>query len=113
MSDTSPKFVPIDEEAKHQIMHHCRFGKANGATDETFDPGPEIDVLAFNFLRLLFADFVLRGVDMPFVGAPPIGVIPCDAKRLQQRLQLQKDRILPSPEDVRQHGATVVIDGMP
>src|SRR3989442_1364795 len=36
-----------------------------------------------------------------------------NAKGLQQRLQLQKDRILPSPEDVRQHGATLMIDGMP
>ena len=68
---------------------------------------------AFNFLRMLFADFVLLGVDMPFVGAPPIGVIPCDAKRLQQRLQLQKDRILPAPEDVGQYRPTVVIDRLP
>jgi len=37
---------------------------------------------SFNFLRMLFADFVLLGVDMQFVGAQPIGVIPCDAKRL-------------------------------
>jgi len=47
---------------------------------------------------LLFADFVLLGVDLPFVGAPPIGVTLFDAKRLLERLQLQKDRFLPSPE---------------
>ena len=100
MLDEEPKFIAIDEKANHQIVHGRRFGKASGATDETFDPCPEVDVLAFNFLRMLFADFVLLGVDMPFVGALPIGVIPCDAKRLEQRLQLQKDRILPSPENI-------------
>src|SRR5207249_839403 len=36
-----------------QILLFVRFGKANGATDETFDPCPEVDVLAFNFLRML------------------------------------------------------------
>jgi hypothetical protein len=70
-------------------------------------------VLACNFLRMLFADFVLLGVDMPFVGAPPIGGIPCDAKRLQQRLQLQKDRILPSPKNIGSHGPIGVVNRMP
>ena len=53
------------------------------------------------------------GVDMSLVGAPPIGVETAAPKRLQQRFQLQKDVILPSPKDRRSHGPTVVIDGMP
>jgi len=113
MSDEEPKFIAIDEKANHQIVHSRRFGKAHGATDETFDPGPEVDVLACNVLRRLFADFVLRGVAMPFVGAPPIGGIPCDAKRLQQRLELQKDRILPSPKNLGEHGPIGVVTRMP
>jgi hypothetical protein len=31
---------------------------------------------------MLFADFVLLGVDMPFIGAPPLGVIPYDTKQV-------------------------------
>ena len=50
---------------------------------------------------------------MPLVRPPPIRIKAVDAKRLQQRVQLQKDRILPSPEDVGQHGAPLVLDGMP
>ena len=70
-------------------------------------------MFTLNFLRILLAYVMLRWVNMALIGAPAIGVKMGDAKRLQQGLQLQKDRILPSPEDVRQHGAIVVIDGMP
>src|SRR5712691_11793332 len=38
--DYHPKLVAIDAEAKHQIMHGRRFGKANGAAHEPFNPGP-------------------------------------------------------------------------
>ena len=70
MSDEEPKLIAIDEEANHQIVHRRRFGKANGATHETLDPGAQIDVLVFDFLCVLFADFVLLWVDMPLIGAP-------------------------------------------
>jgi hypothetical protein len=69
MSEASPKLVAIDEEAKHQIVHRCRFGKAYSAMDSSLNPSPQIDVFALNFLRMLFADFVLLGVDMTLIGA--------------------------------------------
>ena len=113
MLDCDPKLGAIDEETNDQIVHRRRFGKANRAAHEPFDPGPQIDVFALDFLRIVLANVMLLRVDMPLVRPPPIRVKAADTKRLQQRLQLQKDRILPSPEDVRQHGATLVIDGMP
>ncbi len=64
MSNEEPKLVAIDEEAKHQIVHRCRCGKANRATHETLDLGAQIDVLAFNLLRMCFANHVLLGIDM-------------------------------------------------
>ena len=70
-------------------------------------------MLAFDLLRVLFTDHMLLGGDMPLVGAPPIRVKPCDTKGLQQALEFEKDGILASPKDIRQHGATVMIDGMP
>ena len=70
MSDRSPKFIAIDEESNHQIVHHRRFGKANRATYETLDPGAQIDVLAFDFLGVLFADCLLLWVDMPCICTP-------------------------------------------
>ena len=50
LSDGSPKFIPIDEQPDHQIVHAFRFGKAQRATHQPLDPGPEIDVLALDFL---------------------------------------------------------------
>jgi len=67
-------------------VHRRRFGKANRATHETLDPGPQIDVFALNFLRMLLAHVMLRRVDMPLVRPPPIRVKVADSKRLQQRL---------------------------
>jgi hypothetical protein len=99
--DGSPKLVAIDEEPDHEIVHSRRLGKADRATDEPFNPRPQIDVFAFDFLCIGLAHFVLRGVKMALVGAPPIRVEAADPKRLQQRFELQKDGILPPPKHVR------------
>jgi hypothetical protein len=113
MSDEEPKLIAIDEEANDQIVHRCRFGKAHGATYEPFHPGRQIEVFALDFLCMLLANVMLLWGDMLLVGAPSVGGEAGDAKRLQQRLQLQKHRIFPSPTDRGSHGATLVIDGMP
>jgi hypothetical protein len=107
------KLIPIDEEANHQIVYRRRFGKANGAPCEPLDPGLQVEVFALDFLRVLLANVRLLWGDVPLVRAPPIGVKAGNTKRLQQRLQLQKDRILASPKNVGQHGLTVMIDRMP
>ena len=82
MSNEEPKLVTIDKEANHQIVHRCRFGKAYRATHEPLDPGAQIDVLAFNLLRMCFANHVLLGIDMALVGPPSIGVKSRDTKRI-------------------------------
>src|SRR5215831_15079726 len=46
LSDGSSKLIPIDKQPNHQIVHLFRLGKANGATNQPLDPGPEIDVIA-------------------------------------------------------------------
>jgi hypothetical protein len=98
--DSDSEFIAIDEEADHQIVHRRRFSKANRATHKTLDPRPQVDVLTLDFLRMLLAHVMLLRVDMPLVSPPPIGEKARDAKWLQQCFQLQKDGILPSPEDV-------------
>ena len=105
--------VTIDEQADHEIVPGRRFGTANSAPHEPLDPGPQLDMFALDFLGVFLANVVLLWVDMPLVSPPPSRIKAADPKRLQQHLQLQTDRILPSPEDVRQHGATVVIAGRP
>jgi hypothetical protein len=80
-SDGYPKFIAIDEKAQHQIVHRGRFGETNRATHETLDPGAHIDVLAFDLLRMRFANRVLRGINMALVGSPPIGIEAGDVKR--------------------------------
>jgi hypothetical protein len=111
--DCYPKLIAIDEEPDDEIVHGRRLGKAYCATDESFNPGPQVDVLAFDLLCMGFANRVLLRSDVSLVGPPPIRVKPCDPKRLEQRFELQKDGILPPPKDIRQHRPTGVIDGMP
>ena len=81
MLDGDPKLVAIDEEADHQIVHHRRFGKANCAAHEPLDPGSQVDVFALDFLRMLFANVMLRWVNVPLVRPPPISIKPCNPKR--------------------------------
>ena len=82
LSDGSSKFIPIDEQPNHQIVHAFRLGKAQRATNQPLDPGPEIDVLALDFLRVLLAYVMLLGIEMPLIGPPAVGVILGDAKGL-------------------------------
>src|ERR687888_6640 len=82
LSDGSSKFIPIDEQPNHQIVHAFRLGKAQRATHQPLDPGPEIDVLALDFLRVLLAYVMLLGSKMPLIGPPAVGVILGDAKGL-------------------------------
>ena len=113
MSDEEPKLIAIDEETNDQIVHRRRFGKAHRAAHEPLNPCPQIEVFAFDLLGILLAHLVLLWVDIPLIRPPPIRIKAADPKGLQQRLQLQKDRILPAPEDVGQYRTTVVIDRMP
>ena len=113
MSDEEPKSIAIDEKTDHEIVHRRRLRQANRATHEPLDPSPQIDGFTLDSLRVLLANVMLRWVDMPFVRSPSVGVKSRDAKGLQQVLEFEKDGILPSPKDVRQHRATVMIDGMP
>jgi hypothetical protein len=97
-SDSYPKFVAVDEETQHEIMHRGRFGKTDRTTHEPLDPRTQIDVLAFDLLRMGFANRVLRGINMTLVGAPSIGRESGDVQRGQELLQLEKHVILPSPK---------------
>ena len=67
LSDGSSKFIPIDKEANHQIVHAFRLGEAQRATNQPLDPGPEIDVFALDFLRVLLAYVMLLDIDMPLI----------------------------------------------
>jgi len=82
-------------------------------TYKPFNPGPQVDVFAFDLLRVLFTHGVLLRSNVSLVSPPPIRVKPRDPKRLWQCLQLQKDGILASPKDVGQHVSTVMIDRVP
>ena len=71
LSDGSSKLIPIDEQPNHQIVHALRLGKAQRATNQPLDPGPQIDVLARDFLRVLLAYVMLLGSEMPLIGPQP------------------------------------------
>ena len=94
-------------------MHALRLGETNCATHESFDPRPQIEVFALDFLRVLLAHLMLLGVEMPLVGALAIRGKPSDAKRCQQLLQLQEDVVLAPSEHIGQDLARVMINGVP
>src|SRR5215510_1384353 len=107
------KFVAIDEESNHEIMHVLRLGEAQRAADQPLDPGPQIDVFALDLLRVLLAHLMLLSIEMPLVGPPAVRVELCDAKGGQQLLELQKDVVLPSSEHIRQDLPRVMINRVP
>ena len=75
------------------------------------DPRPKIDMLAFDLLRIHLPNRVLLSGHMTLIRTPPVCIIPGDTKGRQQRLQLEKDRVLASSEDIRQHRATLMMLG--
>ena len=77
-----PKFVTVDEQSNHQIMHPLRLGKADRTAHQALDSRPEPDMFALNLLGIIFAHHVLLCIEMSLVRAPAIGVITRDAKRL-------------------------------
>ena len=81
-------------------MHLFRLRKTDGAAHQPFDPGPQIDMLAFDLLRMSFATRVLLGIEMALVGSPSIGVKACDAKGRSQVLECEKDGILSASKDI-------------
>ena len=97
-----PKPIAIDEEPNDEIVHGRCLGKAYRVAHQSLNPGPQVDVLAFDLLRLDFANRVLLGGEMPLIGAPAIGVKTRDTKRCQQLFELQKNRILPPSSNGRQ-----------
>ena len=71
MLEGSPQLRAIDEEAKHAIVPRRRFGKANGAPDQPLAPGPQLEVVARDCLRVLLAHLMRLWVAVPLVRAPP------------------------------------------
>jgi hypothetical protein len=77
-----------------------RLGETESAVHQPCKPSPQIDVFALDFLCIGLANPMLFSVDVPLVGPPPIRVVSRNAKRFQERLQLEKNSILAAPEDV-------------
>jgi hypothetical protein len=71
MLDGVPELIPVDEQSDDQIVHMFGLRKANRPAHQPLDPGPQVDVLALDFLRVLFANGVLLGGDMALVGTHP------------------------------------------
>ena len=71
-------------------MHTFRLGEAHRAADEPLGPGPQIDVLALDLLRVLLTHLILLGIEMPLVGPPGVGVKLRDAKQFQHCWSFRK-----------------------
>jgi hypothetical protein len=70
-------------------------------------------MFALDLLRLTLADRVTGNGKVAFVDASSIGVKMDNTKRLEQSVQLRKDRIGSGPQDIGQDHTSKVINRMP
>ena len=70
-------------------------------------------MVAFDLLGVGFANGMRSRGEMPLIDSSPIRVAVLQAKGLAQLLQLDEDSIRATPEGIRQHHPTQMVDGMP
>ena len=63
-------------------MHLDGLGTTDGLPDQAFDPGTQCGVLAFDPLRLLFANRMLVRINVTTISTPAVCGKACDAKWL-------------------------------
>jgi hypothetical protein len=66
----------MDKQPNDQIMHPFSLGKTNRTAYQAFNPCPQPDMFALNFLCIVFTHPMLLGIEMALVSTPSIGVIP-------------------------------------
>jgi hypothetical protein len=94
-------------------VHETRAGKTQRLVGQALEARAQGEVLALNLLHQHFSYGVLRGRKMPPIGTCFVCVIACDPKGCQQGTKLQKHRVFPGPNDVRQHSSRMMIERMP
>jgi hypothetical protein len=65
-------------------MQPHRFGKTDGLSHETFQPGPEREMFPFHLLRLCFANGMVFGIEVTIVHVCTIGIEMVNTQRCQQ-----------------------------
>src|SRR5215217_6176981 len=111
--DQQSKSISVDKQANDNVVHLRRFGETDRLPDQTFNPCPQRQVLAFDLLGVSFARAMHVRVQMSCVRAPMIGIKTGEPEGLQQCFELQKDLVFAAPKDIRQDGTRVMIDRMP
>src|SRR5262249_56858396 len=110
-SKGAPEFVAIDEQPYDEIVQALCLGEAQRTTHEPFDPGPQGDGFALDFLRVLLAHLLVLSIQRPLVGPPAVGGKLRDTKRCQELWELQEDIVLPLSAHRRQHLPCAVMLG--
>src|SRR5262245_46819587 len=59
--DGSPKFIAIDEQPNHQVVHMLCLRKTDRPAYQPLDARAQVDMLALDFLRVCFPHRVLLG----------------------------------------------------
>ena len=70
-SKEAPEFIAIEAQPTDEVVQALRLGKAQRATHEPFDPGPHVDGLALDVLRVLLPHLRRRGIERPRIGPHP------------------------------------------
>jgi hypothetical protein len=94
-------------------MHEHGFRETNCFTRETLEPRPSCKRLAFDLLRVGFADGVSRGGERAVVDSRRIRIAMLQPKRLEQLLSLDKPFLRPPPEHLCQDDSGERVNRMP
>jgi hypothetical protein len=64
-SHRQPKLIAIDKQPNDDVMHLDRSGKADCLAYQTFNMGPQRQMLSFDLLRIALARIILAHLGPP------------------------------------------------
>jgi hypothetical protein len=105
------KGISIHKLANDDVVHLRRFREADGLSDQAFDPRPQGEMRALDFLGVAFAYGMLCGVEVTCVCAPLIRKVVREAEGFKQCFELEKDGILTPSKDIRQDCSRMMMLG--
>ena len=82
-------------------MHLSGFGKANGFSHHTFDPGAQREMFPLQLLCSSFAHPMSAGIQVPAIGSPAVSVKSANAEGFKRRFEFYESLILAVTEDLR------------
>jgi hypothetical protein len=111
--DAIAKSRASHKEATHGVVHEPRLRDTQGLAGQPFEPGAQRQVVAFDLLRVDFANRVDGSRQVPLIDLSGSRVEAGNPKGLAQGLRSDKAFIGSAPHAIGQHHSCEVINGLP